>query len=289
MGSLFYFYKMKKAIINFLIKLFTSVGKFAKKRLNALYELKYFIEFEDRKDDIYIVTYPKSGTTWMQMIIYLLIYKKEPDFDHIYNVSPWLSNEAFKRSSAKRVNELPSPRFFKSHDRYDKFVPGFKGKIIYVYRNVFDLTVSYFYHKKHYNDSKLELQQLIDESFNPSKEYNWFNYHEKWLINKNNHPIFYVSYENLKLDLEGAIKQLAQFLEIPLSDELLELVKKYASFEYMKANEQKFGEQPEEKHQMVYNQFIRKGEVGSGKEELTDEQRNFLTEKYKEIIEPLIK
>lgn len=280
---------MKIKFINLLIQFFTAIGRFSKSRLDALYEFKYFTQFEERKDDIYIVTYPKSGTTWVQMILYVLINQKEPDFNHIYDVSPWLSNEAFKRKSVERVNKLPSPRFFKSHDRYEKFTSGFEGKIIYVYRDMLDLTVSYYYHKKYYNDSEITIDQLIDDSFNSQKPYNWFTFHKNWLLNKNKHPIFYISYEKLKSDFEEAIIQIAGFLNIKIDVKVVEMVKKYASFEYMKNNEIKFGEQPEHKHQAVFNQFIRKGKVGEGKLELTENQKQKLIENYNKIIAPILK
>lgn len=280
---------MKIKIINILIKLFTAIGRFSKNRIDALYEFKYFTQFEERKDDIYIVTYPKSGTTWVQMILYVLINQKKPDFNHIYDVSPWLSNEAFKRKSVEKVNILPSPRFFKSHDRYEKFTPGFEGKIIYVYRDVLDLTVSYYYHKKHYNDLNITVDQLIDDSFNTQKPYNWFTFHKNWLLNKNKHQIFYISYENLKSDFEQAAIQIAKFLKIKTDLKVIEMAKKYASFEYMKANEIKFGEQPEKEHQAIFNQFIRKGAVGEGKLELTENQKQKLIENYNKIIAPILK
>jgi hypothetical protein len=280
---------MKIKILNFFIDLFSKLHEFSKRRLDSLYELKYFTEFEERDSDIYIVTYPKSGTTWMQMILYMLIHKKEPDFEHIYDVSPWLSNEAFMRNSCERVNQLPSPRFFKSHDRYDKFTPGFSGKIIYVYRDVYDLAVSYYYHRKHYNKADIKMDELLDDAFNSSKEFNWFSFHKNWLTNKHNFPVFYISYENLKNDFEDAVMQIARYLNITTTPEFIEMVKKYASFEYMKANETKFGEQPEKTPKMVYNQFIRKGTSGEGKTELTEDQKKYLQDKYNEIIAPLIK
>jgi hypothetical protein len=41
------------------------------------------LEFVPRLDDIFIVTYPRSGTTWMQMILYQLTTDGALDFPHI--------------------------------------------------------------------------------------------------------------------------------------------------------------------------------------------------------------
>jgi hypothetical protein len=45
-------------------------------------------DFVPRPDDIFIVTYPRSGTTWMQMILYQLTTDGDMTFAHIEQVCP---------------------------------------------------------------------------------------------------------------------------------------------------------------------------------------------------------
>ncbi len=47
------------------------------------------VDFNIRPDDIFIVTYPRSGTTWMQMILYQLTTDGKMNFPHISKVCPW--------------------------------------------------------------------------------------------------------------------------------------------------------------------------------------------------------
>jgi len=65
-----------------------------------------------RPDDIFIATYPRSGTTWMQMILYQLTTDGKMDFPHIAEFCPWF--EASERS-ARGFETRPSPRLFKTH------------------------------------------------------------------------------------------------------------------------------------------------------------------------------
>ena len=103
--------------------------------------------FGERKDDIYISTYPKSGTTVMQMILYHLTTDGSMDFNHIYDVSPWIRNASFR---SQKPPNLPSPRLIKTHDHYKDFDKNTKGRFIYVYRNGMDVAVSHFHQETNY-------------------------------------------------------------------------------------------------------------------------------------------
>lgn len=48
-------------------------------------------EFEPRADDVFISSYPRSGTTWVQFIVYLLMSNRRVDFRHISEVQPCLN------------------------------------------------------------------------------------------------------------------------------------------------------------------------------------------------------
>ena len=61
-------------------------GNLARYFFNLSHKFKfeqYKIIFGERKDDIYISTYPKSGTTLMQMILYHLTSDGKMNFKHI--------------------------------------------------------------------------------------------------------------------------------------------------------------------------------------------------------------
>lgn len=277
---------MQKKLLIFLIKWLSNIHNNTRVVLKDLRRHLYFMEFEDRNDDIYIVTFLKSGTTWMQVILHNLLTDGNMDFNHIYDVSPWPSNEAFLGKTAERINSLPSPRILKSHERYEKFEDDLKNKIIYVYRNPKDVAVSLYHHNRNYLDPDLTFDKNFDEYFSDiEKKQNFFSFNADWFANKNRYKILYISYESLKYNFDETIYKIAKFLNVQLTPEILERTKIHASFEYMKQNETKFGEvAPEPKKEFVYNEFIRKGETGEGDKYLSDEQANKLDLLYKTKI-----
>jgi hypothetical protein len=232
----------------------------------------YRMEFGERDDDIYIVTFPKSGTTMTQVILYQLVTGGEGpmDFHHIYDVSPWVSNDVHSGRSPRK--ELPAPRVIKSHDRYEDFEKNAKGRFIYVYRNGMDVCVSLYNQNKNYNNPNLKFDEFFEQFTKPHKD-SWFAHMRDWFRNKNRHSILYVSYEDLIARKETEIRRMAEFLNIPLSEKALASALEYSSFDYMKEHESKFGIQPPDYGKMVFDQFIRKGKAGEGRKLLSDEQQ----------------
>src|SRR5690349_5973798 len=74
---------------------------------------KIMREFGERETDIYVVTFPKSGTTLMQMILYQLTTDGNMDFKHLYEVSPWCRFSAYFNQEMPSIGER---RIIKSHE-----------------------------------------------------------------------------------------------------------------------------------------------------------------------------
>ncbi|MCO4814687.1 MAG: sulfotransferase domain-containing protein [Flavobacteriales bacterium] len=261
-----FFYNTSSKLSFFFNKL---SKRFAKAALE-LNILKYHIQFGEREDDIYIVTYPKSGTTLMQMIVYQIVTDGSMDFDHIYDVSPWTDNDAFLDLPPR---ELKSPRIIKSHRIQQKFDRDTKGKFIVVVRNGIDVAVSQFHQNKNYNDSNLKFDEFYDEFLN--KKENWFEHCQSWFKNKNKSEILYINYEELISDFDTSIKKVAKFINCEINPKDLPRIRERCSFAFMKENEEKFGDKKEEKKQeKIYNEFIRKGKVGEGISYLSKKQND---------------
>jgi len=244
---------------------------------------QYKMKFGERDDDIYIVTFPKSGTTLTQMILYQLTTDGNTDFNHIYDVSPWIKNSSLKGIPP---SDLPSPRIIKSHDYYGHFNKKNKGRFIFVYRNGMDVAVSLYHQNKNYNFSDLQFDKFIG-NFLKKRRKNWFSFTKQWLTNKNKLPILYIQYENLLENKEQEIRRIIDFCHLPADEHAIQRALKFSSFEFMKEHQDKFGEQPT--NTKVFDQFIRKGKQGEGEEMFSEEQEQVFGKYYDEALKDKVK
>ncbi|XP_006840042.1 PREDICTED: amine sulfotransferase-like [Chrysochloris asiatica] len=84
-------------------------------------------DFEIRDDDVFIVTYPKSGTIWAQQILSLIYFEEHRNrTDNVETVdrAPFFEYNARKMDFHAR----PSPRLFTSHLPYYLAPKGLKNK-----------------------------------------------------------------------------------------------------------------------------------------------------------------
>uniref|UniRef100_A0A8C4MZ89 Sulfotransferase n=1 Tax=Eptatretus burgeri TaxID=7764 RepID=A0A8C4MZ89_EPTBU len=112
--------------------------------------LDYARNFPIQDGDIFNVTFPKSGTTWMQEILTLVTsngdlsqVKTRPSWERV----PWLEQNTAKEFLEKRA----APRLISTHLPYE-YAPAQlskgRGKVIYTARNPKDITISYYYFSK---------------------------------------------------------------------------------------------------------------------------------------------
>ena len=106
-------------------------------------------------DDIFIVSYPKSGNTWTRFLVGNLVYPKDViDFSNIELKVPDIY---------QNINDIllriPRPRILKSHEYFD---PRYK-KVIYIVRDPRDVAVSYYYYhiKVRRIDDKYPIDRFI--------------------------------------------------------------------------------------------------------------------------------
>jgi hypothetical protein len=234
--------------------------------------LKYL--FESRADDIFIVTYPRSGTTWLQMIVYQLLTGGEAPLDHISKFSPYFEASPDTHGTF----EGKYRRVFKSHLDYQQ-VPHRDCRYLYVSRDVRDVVISCFNHERDRRAFNGTFDEFLDRFMAGDVRYgSWYSHVEAWWRNRDRLAVLFLTYEDLSLNLERNLRRIASFLEIPLDERRVPKMVEHSSFEFMKRHEQKFDPVLAPVAGWVWQpgQFIRQGKAGGFKRTLSPNQEQRL-------------
>lgn len=233
------------------------------------------LEFTPRADDIFIVSYPRSGTTWMQFLAYLLTSDGSMGFRHISQVAPWWERSlAWGNASAADFDRLGSPRIFKSHLPYQWLPRG--ARYIYMTRNGTDVAVSYYHLYRSHLGFQGSFAVFFERFMRGDLQYgSWFEHLAGWEQQRGNPRVMFLAYEDLKRAPEACVRDLIAFLELSVSEDKVADVLDKGSFAFMKAHEDKFDHIGELRLQrdLAPGSFIRRGNVGDGAEYFTPTQR----------------
>ncbi|NXP12870.1 ST3A1 sulfotransferase, partial [Thinocorus orbignyianus] len=108
-------------------------------------------DFEIRDSDVFLATYPKSGTVWTQNILSLILHEGHRNGTENMDIMdriPWLE---YNDKNMDYAN-LPSPRALATHLPYylvPRDLRNKRARVIYVSRNPKDVMVSYYHFSKY--------------------------------------------------------------------------------------------------------------------------------------------
>ncbi|XP_060078699.1 sulfotransferase 4A1-like [Ylistrum balloti] len=251
--------------------------------------------FETNEKDIWVVSFPRSGTTLLQEMVDLV--NSEGDFVRVQTMPLEERFPYFEYSypGIKSIQKMESPRLIKSHlplSLLPKSVREGKAKIIYVARNPKDTCVSYFH-----------FVQLLKPTFRFNGNFNdffnrfinnkvpyspwWRHVKEFWDI-RDSPNVLFLKYEDIVEDMGGTVITIAEFLGKDIHPMEIKMIATHCSFDVMKINPNlNFSWWKEVGIADKKGQdFIRRGKIGTWREMFNvDQNLKMETMKYLKLNE----
>ncbi|GAB1861332.1 Sulfotransferase 1C4 [Camponotus japonicus] len=258
------------------------------------------LNFKTRPDDTWIITYPRSGTTLTQELIWLVA--NDMNFDEAYRrpltervpfidisliredellASSSPNEQKMTKYSVEFVQNQPSPRFVKSHFPLDLWptVVNNDCKIIYVARNPKDVVVSWYNLLRDLNQYQGNFEQMCNDFINNHTMWApyWEHVKSAWAI-RHKPNILFLFYEDLTKNLSENIKKVATFYGKTYNNEQIAKLTEHLNIENFRKNS--MVNQLEQAGRIKPELFIRQGKTGNWKEIFTPE----LEKKFNEWI-----
>ncbi|KAM5262539.1 sulfotransferase 2A1-like [Ctenodactylus gundi] len=236
--------------------------------------------FQFRDTDVLLVTFPKSGTTWMQQVLSLLFCKGHLwPIHHLPNWErmPWMEQIYFSDFLKKLDPTLP--RLLTTHLTARSLGPALtksKARVIYMARNPKDVLVSFyhFHRMARFLPDPSSFASFVDEFLEGTGFFgSWFDHVRGWMGLQQDLNMLVNTYEELYQEPRGTIQKLCDFLGHKLGPEEVDSILRHCSFSFMsQSSAVNYSLVSKEVLDTSRSRFLRKGVVGDWKEHFTPEQ-----------------
>jgi len=167
-------------------------------------------------DDIFLVSFPKSGNTWTRFLLANLRFPDQPAT--WANINRLIPDPTV--TTKRDFDRMPRPRIIKSHECFDPRYP----RVVYIVRDPRDVVVSqYHYHRK--------IRKIEDDS--PMEKFvtrflagetcphgSWGQNVSTWLTTSEGNPRFLLlRYEDLVADTARELAKVVAFLDLSAGPE----------------------------------------------------------------------
>lgn len=257
--------------------------------------------FKPRPSNVFLCSYPKSGTTWLKAVVFAIITRQK--FDEFntplrtimpHDCIPFLTRDIEQILENSHNNSCITP--IATHLPYNLLPESIRAsncKIVYMYRNVKDVIVSYYHFMCGMQNVPIEdapFEEAIDEFCRGINNFGPYWDHISGFAKASlERPeiILFLKYEDMKKDPTSNVKILAEFIGYPFTPQeekqgVIQGIINMTSFENLSNFE--VNKNGGRKRGVIVPEnrlYFRKGEVGDWENHFTDE----MNEKINKLID----
>ena len=212
-------------------------------------------QFDFRADDVWLLSFPRSGTAWSHEVISAVLYdgdiaaltdaQRDGRISKFQPIEIGIGPAANLAERIAKWKAMPSPRIVPTHvpcRLFPKAALALKCRRVYVLRDPRDVAVSLFHlHRSHkvLGFFKGTWEEFFEEFLAGRVPYGgWFEHTLGWWPHAvaNPNEVLVLTYERLKNDMPGSLHRLGTFLGRKLSLAAVSAIARHTSFENMKTN-----------------------------------------------------
>lgn len=226
-------------------------------------------------DDLFLVSFPKSGNTWMRFILANLLKGDSEETIDFHTTIKYVPEVGVHQ---EEVDALDRPRVLKSHAAYMKAYP----KVIYIVRDARDVYVSYYHYLRKSLPEGMSFSSFLrKEDMRPCR---WHEHVSSWIDQPN---VYVARYEDLLADTFTEVNRIVEYWgAYNFSDTEIKRAIEASDFKSMQQLEAKSGrpfKTENEKH-IKTETFMRKGAAGDWVNYFDDEDYAFLLSEAQDLF-----
>lgn len=230
------------------------------------------LSYRAQPGDLFVATYPKCGTTWMQHIVWLLGHRGRPlaPDERLTERFPHL-----EEMGAEPVERLPRPRLIKTHLPFAMTPYHDEARYVVVARNPFDCAVSFFHHTRgfvrHYDFAEGTFADFFECFLEGRVDWgSYFDHLDSWVAETERANVFFTTFEAMRSDARPVVERVGRFLGGPFAaaagdPAVVSRVLEHSSFGRMSQDQQRWSSA----RPRGMPPFLRKGEVGDWENHFT--------------------
>ncbi|XP_055805842.1 cytosolic sulfotransferase 12-like [Solanum dulcamara] len=259
-------------------------------------------QFQAQDSDIFLVTTPKSGATWLKSLLFALVNRMKHPISELnhpllvkspHDLVPFLEHTLYVDGRVPDFSSFSSPRLLATHMPFaslPKSIQDSRTKLVYLCRNPKDTFISMWHFannlRRHYKDTN-SIEEMFDLFCKGVSIYGpfWNHVLDYWKQSiEKPKKVLFLMFEEIKEQPKIHLKRLAEFLECPFSIEeencgVVDEILRMCSFENLSNLEVNTNGKLSTGEGT--KMFFRRGEIGDWKNYFTVE----MSEKLNHIIE----